>query len=199
MRCPLCGSDSYEILKTKGKVSKELLLKCKECKTIYKEVITGKKPVDRRIIISEYETSKKMHIKLHPDDLIEVDDVLNLDDNEVAVTSIETKSGGRVMKSPVSEIETIWACSLDIPARVGISIDFGGKVLSKKIEIDRDFEFEVGDIIKIGKFSLKVYSIKTTTQKLRKGSSKASITKRVYGMPLSHDKAFNYDLSSKVI
>jgi len=199
MRCPLCGSNSYEILKTKGKVSKELLLKCNECKTIYREVIKGKKPVDRRIIISEYETSKKMLIKLHPDDLLEVDDVLDVDDNEVAITSIETKSGGRVLKSPVSDIETIWACSVDIPARVGISIDFGGKVVSKKIEIDRDFEFEVGDIIKLGRFTIKVYSIKTITKRLRKGSSKASLTKRVYGRPLTHDKAFNYDLSSRVI
>ena len=87
---------------------------------------------------------KNEYIKLYPDEELQVDDILEIDDKEVAITSIETKKGGRIYKSPVSDIETIWASSLDIPARVGISVDFGGRIISKKVHMDRDFEFHVG-------------------------------------------------------
>jgi uncharacterized Zn finger protein len=199
MKCPVCGSESYQILKSKGKKTRDLLLKCDECKTIYKEIIAETNPVNCRIIISEYGTSKKMYIKLHPDDFLEVDDILHVDGSEVLITSIEIKSGARVGKSHVSDIETIWASSLDLPARVGVSIDFGGRIVSKKVEVNRDFEFKVGDVIKLGRLLFKVYSIKTMKKNKRRGSSKAFLTKRVYGRPLNKDESFNYDLSSKVV
>ena len=55
------------------------------------------------------------------------------------------------MFAPVTEIDTIWANYIDTPARVGISVDFGGRILSRKVEVDREFEFTIGDIVKIEK------------------------------------------------
>ncbi|MEN6291905.1 MAG: HVO_0476 family zinc finger protein, partial [Methanobacterium sp.] len=147
MKCPVCESESYEILKSKGKHSKELLLKCEECGNVYRENIIREKPVDVRTVISEFEKSKKEFIKLYPDEVLMVDDILDLDGKEVAVNSIETKTNARVYRSQVSDIETIWASPMDMPARVGISVDFGGRIISKKVDIDRDFEFTVGDIV----------------------------------------------------
>ncbi|HML06456.1 MAG TPA: HVO_0476 family zinc finger protein, partial [Methanobacterium sp.] len=161
MKCPVCESESFEVLKSKGKHSKEFLLQCNECGNVYRETISREKPVDIRIVISEFESSKKEYIKLYPDEELQVDDILDIGGREVAVTSIETKKGGRIYKSPVPDIETIWASSLDIPARVGISVDFGGRILSKKVHMDRDFEFHVGDVIKLGNLIFKVNSIKT--------------------------------------
>ena len=198
MKCPVCESESYEILKSKGKHSKELLLKCNECGNIYRETIIREKPIDVRIVISEFEKSKKEFIKLYPDEELMVDDILDIDGKEVAVNSIETKRSARVYRSLVSDIETIWVSSLDMPARVGISVDFGGKVLSKKVEVDRDFKFAVGDIVKLGDITFKVNSLKTIERKVRKGFAKASVTKRVYGKPLEEKKRCAYDLTSKV-
>ena len=199
MKCPVCESESYEILKSKGKHSKELLLKCEECGNVYRETIIREKPVDVRIVISEFEKSKKAFIKLYPDEVLMVDDILDLDGKEVAVNSIEIKSSARVYKSPISDIETIWASSMDIPSRVGISVDFGGRITSKKVDVDRDFEFTVGDIVKMGNLIFKINSLKTIERKLRKGFAKAYVTKRVYGRPLEEFVRYNYDLSSNIV
>jgi uncharacterized Zn finger protein len=199
MKCPICKSESYEILKSKGKHSKELLLRCTECSNVYRETITREKPIDIRIVISEYETSKKDFVKMYPDEELMVDDILDIGGKEVAINSIETKRSARVYRSLVSDIDTIWASSLDIPARVGISVDFGGRILSKKVEVDRDFEFTVGDIIKLGNILFKVNSLKTIERKLRKGFAKASVTKRVYGRPLEREERYDYDLTPKVV
>jgi len=104
IRCPICGSESYEILKSKlekakGKISKRLLLKCEDCKTIYRETIIEKEPIDCRIIISKHEISEKKHIKLYPEDILKVGDVLAVDDGSAKITSIETKKGARVKKA----------------------------------------------------------------------------------------------------
>jgi uncharacterized Zn finger protein len=199
MKCPVCESESFEVLKSKGKHSKDLLLQCNECSNVYRETISREKPVDIRIVISEFESSKKEYIKLYPDEELQVDDILDIDDKEVAITSIETKKGGRIYHSQVSDIETIWASSLDIPARVGISVDFGGRIISKKVHMDRDFEFHVGDVVKLGNLIFKINSIKTLERKVRKGFAKADVTKRVYGKPLDKNEKYKYDLSSNVV
>ncbi|MDI6725236.1 MAG: HVO_0476 family zinc finger protein [Methanobacterium sp.] len=199
MKCPACESEYYEILKSKGKHSKELLLKCEECGNVYREIIAREKPVDVRIVISEFESSSKGFIKLYPDEELSLGDVLEFEDKKVEITSIETKRGGRTNKSNVNEINTIWASSLDIPARIGISVDFGGRIISKKVEVDRDFEFHVGDVIKLGNLIFRVNSIKTIERKVRKGFAKAYVTKRVYGKPLDKSVRYNYDLSSKLV
>lgn len=199
MKCPVCESESYEILKSKGKHSKDLLLKCEECGNVYRETIIREKPVDVRIVISEFEKSKKAFVKLYPDEVLMVDDILDLDGKEVAVNSIEIKTSARVYRSQVSDIETIWASSMDIPARVGISVDFGGRIISKKVDVDRDFEFTVGDIVKMGNLIFKINSLKTIERKLRKGFAKAYVTKRVYGRPLEEFVRYNYDLSSNIV
>ena len=199
MKCPVCESESYEILKSKGKHSKELLLKCEECGNVYRETIIREKPVDVRIDISDYEKSKKAFVNLYHDEVLMVDDILDLDGKEVAVNSIEIKTSARVYRSQVSDIETIWASSMDIPARVGISVDFGGRIISKKVDVDRDFEFTVGDIVKMGNLIFKINSLKTIERKLRKGFAKAYVTKRVYGRPLEEFVRYNYDLSSNIV
>ena len=199
MKCPVCESESFEILKSKGKHSKEFLLKCNECGNVYREVIVREKPVDIRIVISEFESSQKEYIKLYPDEELQVDDILEIDGKEVAITSIEAKSGGRVYKSQVSDINTIWASSLDIPVRVGISVDFGGRIISKKVHMDRDFEFHIGDVIKLGNLIFKINSIKTLERKVRKGFAKADVTKRVYGKPLDKIERYKYDLSPNLV
>lgn len=199
MKCPVCESSSFEVLKSKGKHSKEFILKCNECGNVYRETVVREKPVDVRIVISEFESSKKEYIKLYPDEELQVDDILDIDGRDVAVTSIETKNGGRIYKSPVSNIETIWASSLDIPARVGISVDFGGRILSKKVDMDRDFEFHVGDVVKLGNLLFRINSIKTLERKVRKGFAKAGVSKRVYGRPLDKNERYKYDLTPNIV
>jgi uncharacterized Zn finger protein len=199
MKCTVCGSESCDILKSKGKTSKELLLKCNNCGNIFRETLEVPKPLDIRVVVSEYESTHKTFIKLDPDEFLEFEDVLDLNGRPAEITSIENKKGGRVMVSPVSEVDTIWASYIDTPARVGISIDFGGRILSKKVEVDREFEFTIGDVVKIENLLFKIRAMKTNDRKMRKGFAKAFVTKRVYGRPGDDLKRYKYDLTSKIV
>lgn len=199
MECPVCGSDSCEIIKSKGKNTKQLLLKCNDCGNTFRETIILPKKVECRVIISRYEDSEKKHMEIYSDEVLHTGDVLDVDDEHVEITSLENKRGGRVNKSKVSDLVTIWASSLVGPARVGISVDFGGNILSKKVEVDRNFLFTVGDVVKMEGIIFRVKSMKTQESKMRKGSSRAEYTKRVYGKPLDRIERINYDLTSKII
>ncbi len=199
MNCTQCGSESCEILKSKGKKSKELLLQCNDCGNIFRETVEVEKPLKIRVVVSEYETSHKTSIDLYSDEVLEFEGVLDLDGRPAEITSIENKRGGRVMMAKVSDIDTIWASYIDTPARVGISIDYGGRILSRKVEVDREFEFTIGDIVKLENVLFKIRAMKTQDRKMRKGFAKAFVIKRVYGRPDKDLRRFNYDLTSKVI
>lgn len=198
MNCPVCGSDSLEIIKAKGKKSKELLLKCEECGNIFREVVDVGKPVDRRVVVSEFENSHKTFIKLYEDEILHTGDLIDLDGREAEITSLENKRGGRVSKSAVEDVETIWASYTDIPVRVGISVDYGGRILSQRVEVNPDFEFTIGEVVKMGNIIFRINSLKTLERKMRKGFARASVTKRVYGRPVDEHR-FKYDLTSKVV
>ena len=139
-----------------------------------------------------------MGIKLYEDEILHLGDLIDLDGREAEITSLENKRGGRVSKSAVEDVETIWASYTDIPARVGISIDYGGRILSQKVEVNPDFEFTIGEVVKMGNIIFRINSLKTLERKMRKGFARASVTKRVYGRPVDEHR-FKYDLTSKVV
>lgn len=199
MNCTQCGSESCEILKSKGKKSKELLLQCNECGNIFRETVAVENPLKIRVVVSEYETSHKTSVDLYPDEVLEFEGVLDLDGRPAQITSIENNRGGRVMVAKVSEIDTIWASYIDTPARLGISVDYGGRILSKKVEVDREFEFTIGDVVKLENVLFKIRAMKTQERKMRKGFAKAFVIKRVYGRPDIDLKRYDYDLTNKIV
>ena len=200
MDCPICGSDEIEILNSKQKSSKkkvteEYLLKCEDCGHVFKDIISLKKPKPYRLIISEQDKSHKTTIDLSPSDELKKGDILLSEFGQVEVTSIEV-SDTRVNKAKIENINTIWASSIEIPARIGFSVDLHGEVDSFKLDLDRDFEIAPGDIVKIGKHIVKVHVIKTQERKLTSGFAKANVIKRVYSKPVKFNN-YDYDLTEK--
>ncbi len=203
MKCPVCGSESYAILKSKKEFSKsaeieKLILKCNQCQTVFREELRERKPVKKRIIISEHEKSFPDQVELYPDLLLKVGDVIPVSNIKVEINSMETKKGSRVQKSVVDDIETIWVSSLDTPARVGISVDFRGEIFSRKVEVERDYRFTIGDLVKLNNLIFQIKSFKTLERKMRKGSASAEIIKRIYGRPVESMK-FDHDLSKNIV
>ena len=201
MECPICGSDDIEILNSKQKESKkkfmeEYLLKCLDCDHVFKDVFSAKKPKMYRLIISEQNRSHKTSIELSPSDELKVGDILLSDVGQVEVSSIEVNDT-RVKKSIVEYIDTIWATSVEIPARIGFSVDLHGEVDSYKLDLERDFEIAPGDIVKIENHIVKVHVIKTNDRKLTSGFAKAGIIKRVYSKPVKFNN-FDYDLTQNI-
>ena len=201
MQCPICGSDDIEILNSKKKESKkkfmeEYLLKCFDCGHVFKDVVSAKKPKDYRLIISEQNKSHKTTIELSPSDELKVGDILLSDLGQVEVSSIEVNDT-RVKKALVEDIETIWATSIEIPARIGFSVDLHGEVDSYKLDLERDFEIAPGDVVKIENRIVKVHVIKTNDRRLTSGFAKAGVIKRVYSKPVKFNN-FDYDLTNNI-
>ncbi|MCQ2737050.1 MAG: hypothetical protein MJ224_00340 [archaeon] len=202
MACPVCGSDDAIVLKNKlinakSKDIRELLLKCGECGSVYKERLTQEKPRPFRLIISEHEATHKTQIDLFPDETLRVGDYLMSELGKVKVTALETEER-RVDKATVRDVITIWASSEEIPARFGVSIDLHGKVASYKVETDRDYKIAVDDILKIDKYVARVHVIKTEERKTTKGYAKARVIKRVYAKPVKFNH-YDYDLTKNIV
>ena len=201
MECPICGSDDIEIINSKQKTTKkkfteEYLLKCEDCGHVFRDIISLKKPRPYRLIISEQEKSHKTSIDLSPSDELKVGDVLLSELGQVEVTGIEV-GDKRVNKSSLEDVDTIWASSVEIPARIGFSVDLHGEVDSYKLDLDRDFEIAPGDVIKIDNRIVKVHVIKTQERKLTSGFAKAGVIKRVYSKPVIFNN-YDYDLTSNI-
>ena len=202
MSCPICDFEEYEVLKTRGKKVKELLVKCDSCGHVYHETAPEEaKELKVRVVISEFEKSWKSIVELYSDEYLEVGTLLYIDDKEVEVTSIENQLGNRVYECPVVGIKTIWAKSLDTLSRIGISIDHEGNVISHKVEIEREFIFTIGDVGEIKGLKFRIYGIKTLERSMKKGFAYARVIKRVYGKLLSgKDKSrVKYDLTEYVV
>ena len=201
MDCPICGYDDIEILNSKQKTTKkkfteEYLLRCEDCGHVYKNTIALKKPRPYRLIISEQDKSHKTTIDLSPSDELRTGDTLLTEFGQVEVTSIEV-GDKRVEKSSLEDVNTIWASSVEIPARIGFSVDLHGEVDSYKLDLERDFEIAPGDIVKIENHIVKVHVIKTQERKLTSGFAKAGIIKRVYSKPVRFNN-YDYDLTKNI-
>ena len=189
MACPVCGSSDAVVLKNKiinakSKDIRELLLKCEECGSVYKERIA-------------HEETHKLMIDLFPEEELRVGDFLICELGKVKITALELEER-RVEKAIARDVKTIWASSEEIPARFGVSIDLHGKVASFKVETEREYEIAVDDIIKIGKYIARVHVIKTEERKLIKGFAKGRVIKRVYAKPVKFNH-YDYDLTSYVV
>ncbi|MBQ2652041.1 MAG: hypothetical protein IJF83_00650 [Methanobrevibacter sp.] len=201
MECPICGSDEIEILNSKQKSSKkklieEYLLKCEDCGHVFKDIVSLKKPVPYRLIISEQDKSHKTTIDLSPSDELQKGDVLLSEFGQVEVTSIEI-GDTRVNKAKIEDIDTIWANSIEIPARIGFSVDLHGEVDSYKLDLERDFEIAPGDVVKIENHIVKVHVVKTQERKLTSGFAKANVITRVYAKPVKFNN-YDYDLTKNI-
>lgn len=201
MDCPICGSDDIEIINskqktTKKKLTEEYLLKCEDCGHVYRNTVSLKKPRPYRLIVSEQDKSHKLSIDLSPSDNLETGDVLLSDLGQVEVTGIEV-GDKRVDKSSLEDVDTIWATSVEIPARIGFSVDLHGEVDSYKLDLERNFEIAPGDIVKIDNHIVKVHVIKTQERKLTSGFAKAGVIKRVYSKPVKFNN-YDYDLTKDI-
>ena len=201
MGCPICGCEDVKILNSKQKTSKkaiteENLLKCEDCGHVFRDLISLKKPMPYRLIISEHDKSHKTTIDLSPSDELVIGDVLLTELGQVEVTSIEVNDK-RVDKSKIENISTIWASSVEIPARIGFSVDLHGEVDSYKLDLERDFKIALGDIVKIDNHIVKVHVIKTQERKLTSGFARANVIKRVYSKPVRFNN-YDYDLTKYI-
>jgi uncharacterized Zn finger protein len=134
------------------------------------------------VIVSIDDRSEKKSIELHPDEVLNLDQELILDEDSVLISSLEVGST-RVKSAMVKDISTIWCKGLDPmgKVKVNVSIHKGPKTLSQVITLLPDEELFIGDIIRIGRDNVAIYKIKTHNKVVKYDGAMAGDIVRVYG------------------
>lgn len=183
IECPMCGDETeHDILGGRVEGKKRLVLKsavqCRECGHVHQVEIAEERPIDVPIIVSWMGKSQQSTVGLRPSEVVSVDDEFYIDDMRVSVTAIE-KDQQRVASAKAQEIATIWAKRFD-KVWVKISLDFHGKVYSKKILAIPEEEFEVGELFEVEGREAAITAIKVEDRTLKKGSAVARDIVRLY-------------------
>ncbi len=178
--CPECGSEDVEVIKERGR---ELTLRCKECRNVWH--VTLPKLVKVPLIISKHEMSFKGEAELPEGEEISIGDIVEIEGDEVRITSIELEGDKRVERGKIGEIKTLWGESLTYPRVIGVSIYLPkGVTQSFKVKVRRDAEFVVGEVLEVGGYTFKVEKIKTERKMLRHGKAQADEIVRLMGKPI---------------
>ncbi|OGD48159.1 MAG: hypothetical protein A3K76_05180 [Euryarchaeota archaeon RBG_13_57_23] len=183
VECPVCKQETlHEVLSGKigGKAQTvlESTVKCKECGHIHHCVLKAEKPVNLPVVISWLDKSRKSSLALGPDEVLSVEDEVMCGDEQIIVTSIESK-GARVGRAKARDIQTVWGKRFD-KVRVPFSVSQVSKTFSEHILAVPDEEFYVGDILKVGRHEVVIHSIKIKDKSLRMGGARARDIVRVY-------------------
>ena len=194
--CPVCGDlTPHEILKSKeSKKYAKYIVKCLECDTIH-EVEFSVKLKDVNVIISRYDESEKKCVQLPIDEVIKVGDEIEVDGEALEVTAIDTHEK-RVSSSKVDDIKTIWAKSISIPKKVGISINDRNTTYSVNVLVPQDYVFDSETTYRVGRLFFKIKMIKTEKGKFKREIARK--IKRIYAV--SSKPVRNYeDLTDNIV
>lgn len=183
IECPVCEEETdHEILGGRVDGKRKLVLKsavkCCNCGHVHQVEIVEEIPINVPLVVSWMDKSEHRTIGLRPSDMVSVDDEIFIDDKRVIITSIEKKSG-RVKSARADEIVNIWAKRFD-KVWVKISLDFHGKVYSKKILAIPEEEFEVGELFEVEGHNAAITAIKIEGRTLKRGSAMARDIIRLY-------------------
>ncbi len=147
--------------------------------------------------MSRHNTSSVQEIDVNEDDIIRVGDefVVEHDNDEVSgirVQSIEVKTHGRPDNAVAKDVETLWGRTID-EVIVKIAVQKGALTESINYKIGGDFEFTVGNVLKLQGEEAVITSIKSRDggHSKRKGQAvKAKDIKRIFSRSLI--SAFRY-------
>ena len=183
LHCDTCGDVPHRVLRGKvtGKdeVVFEGVVKCSKCGQVRSVVTREPKPIDVPVIVSFLEASERTTLEFSPDEQVEVGQELELGDTRLRVTAIDVR-GRRMEGALAKEVSTLWAKRTD-RVRVKFSVNMGNRTVPHEVLATPDEEFEVGDIIDLGKARAIVHHIRTRHRTMREGRIRADEIVRMYG------------------
>ena len=108
----------------------------------------------------------------------------------VRIQSLELKTGGRSGQAKARDVRTIWARAID-EVVVKIAVQRLGETESLDYKVHGDYEFAIGDIMKLQGYEVCISSIKVRGGGIHKRtgkSFKAKDIRRIYSKILSREK-----------
>jgi uncharacterized Zn finger protein len=184
LKCANCGEVvPHRVLRGKiaGKdeIVFEGVVRCSRCDAVSNVVTREPKPISVPLIVSWLERSERTSLEFSPEEDVTVGEELDLADTKVEVTAIES-AGRRVPSAPAKSIGTIWAKRID-QVRVKFSVNKGNRTVPHEVLAAADEEFEVGEIVDLGKERAVVHHIRTRQRTVREGRVQADAIVRMYG------------------
>jgi uncharacterized Zn finger protein len=184
LKCAICGEVvPHRVLRGKigGKdeIVFEGVVRCSKCDSISNVVTREPKPISVPLVLSWLDRSEKTSLEFAPDEDVTVGEELDLGDTRIKVTAIES-SGRRVTGASAKEIATLWAKRID-QVRVKFSVNKGNRTVPHEVLAAPDEEFEVGEIVDLGRDRAVVHHIRTRHRTIRQGGVRADEIVRMYG------------------
>ncbi len=183
LHCETCGHVPHRVLRGKVGGKKEIVfegvVKCSKCGTVRSVVTREPRPIQVPLIVSFLETSERTSLEFSPDEPIELGQEIELGDTRLEVTAIEVK-GLRMEAALAKEVSTVWAKRTD-QVRVKFSVNKGNRTVPHEVLAAPDEEFEVGEIVDLGRDRAIVHHIRTLHRTLREGRVRADEIVRMYG------------------
>ena len=181
--CEECGEVPHRVLS--GHVTgKDALVfqgtvKCSSCGRVSSVTYREDRPVAVALVLSDREASERAAIDLGPEELVRVGDRLDHEGHRIEVTSIEVGEK-RVLSAAAKAIRTLWAKRMDRVV-VKFSVNKGNRTVSHEFEAAPDEEFEIGDIVDLGRERAVIHKMHVGTTTMRRGTARAEDIVRIYG------------------
>jgi uncharacterized Zn finger protein len=184
LKCTQCGETApHRVLRGKigGKdeIVFEGVVRCSKCDTVSNIVTREPKPISVPLILSWLDRSEKTSLEFSPEEDVRVGQELDLGDTRIAITAIEA-GGRRVKDAKAKASDTVWAKRVD-QVRVKFSVNKGNRTVPHEVLAAADEEFEIGEIVDLGKDRAVVHHIRTPLRTLRQGRVRADEIVRMYG------------------
>jgi uncharacterized Zn finger protein len=182
--CEECGEEGPHRVLSGRLAGKDALVfqgtvKCGACGAVRSVTMREDRPVSIPIIVSMGKESERSAIEFGPNELVTVGDRVELAGHRLEVTAIEVGER-RVPMAKAESIRTLWAKQMD-RVRVPVSVNKGNRTVSVAIEAVPEEEFEVGDIVDLGKERALIHRIVVEGKTLHRGSARAEEIVRMYG------------------
>ena len=154
-------------------------VKCSSCGRVTSVTYREDRPVAVPLVLSDREASERDAIDLGPEELVSVGDRLDHAGHRIEVTSIEVGER-RVPSAAAKAIRMLWAKRRDRVV-VKFSVNKGNRTVSHEFEAAPDEEFEIGDIVDLGRERAVIHKMHVGTTTMRRGAARAEDIVRIYG------------------
>lgn len=183
LHCDTCGDVPHRVLRGKVTGKDEIIfegvVRCSKCGQVRSVVTREPRPIQVPVIVSFLESSERTSLEFSPEEEIDVGEEIELGDSRLRITSIEVK-GRRMDGALAKEVSTLWAKRMD-RVRVKFSVNKGNRTVPHEVLAAPDEEFEVGEIVDLGRDRAVVHHIRTKHRTLHEGRVRADEIVRMYG------------------
>ncbi|MFQ5552894.1 MAG: HVO_0476 family zinc finger protein [Thermoplasmata archaeon] len=182
LECPNCGRTPHRVLRGRLSPGRELVLegvfRCLRCGDTRRETYREWAPVRVPLVVSDGSASRREEVELFPGEEVRVGDTLEAEGGQVRITAIEA-GAKRVREAPAETIMTIWSQRVD-RLTVKFSLNKGRRTVPFEVPALPEEEFEIGDLVRLGRDQGVIHRIKTPRGTIRDGVVPARDIVRVY-------------------